>query len=385
MTEILPAGLLPQIGRSFSVTDSMTGEMVSVYALGSTLFAVPLVLWTKTWSRKSVLMLALGVLLVFNTLTACSTSFTASLGYRFAAGMAAGLIWGVMAGYARRLVARKDQGKALAIAAVGQPVALALGMPLTTTLSGVFDWHWIFGIMSILSGLLILCVLFGVPNIQGTKDGNKKHIFQTLAIPGVVAVLAVMFFWILAHNMLYIYTSSYLSYAGIPEQLNFVLLIFGVSAIVSIFFIGMQIDRHLRIIVIVGLAGFAMASLLLVFFSHSTAIIYASVVLWGLIFGGASTLLQTALADAAGRDADSAQSFFVTLFNLAIAGGGYVGGLVLDWSSAGFLPVVALCLIVVALVIALTNNTYAFPRGHRVRQNGEVPATAPKDNDVNRT
>ncbi|WP_340615623.1 hypothetical protein [Xenorhabdus entomophaga] len=46
----------------------------------------------------------------------------------------------------------------------------------------------------------------------------------------------------------------------------------------------------------------------------------------GFSFGGAPTLLQTAIADTAGDGADVAQSMLVTGFNLAVASGGLIGG-----------------------------------------------------------
>lgn len=365
MTELLPAGLLPQIGQSYGISDSMSGQMVSVYALGSTLFAVPLVAFTRAWSRKAVIILALSGLLVFNTLTAFSHHFYVSLGYRFVAGMAAGLVWGIFAGYARGLVAIKDQGKALAIAAIGQPVALALGLPLATFLASHFDWRWIFGFISILSAVLIFAIVFGVKNVAGYRATEKKSVFHVLTLPGISAVLTVMFLWILAHNMLYIYMSSYLKMVGSPQSLDTILLVFGVFAVVSIFFIGSQVDRRLRIMTLLSLAGFATAMVILTFVFNHLALVYISVALWGLTFGGAPTLLQTALADAAGDEADMAQSFFVTLFNLGVAGGGRIGGYLLDWTSAKALPLVSLILILIAVTIAVLAKKHAFKSGQR--------------------
>ncbi|AOM39769.1 hypothetical protein A9255_03755 [Xenorhabdus hominickii] len=65
-----------------------------------------------------------------------------------------------------------------------------------------------------------------------------------------------------------------------------------------------------------------------------SSVIYLSVALWGLTFGGAATLLQTASADAAGDGADVAQSMVVTAWNLTIAGGGIIGEYY--WKPAGY-------------------------------------------------
>ena len=55
---------------------------------------------------------------------------------------------------------------------------------------------------------------------------------------------------------------------------------------------------------------------------NSPFLVYIAVTVWGLTFGGAATLLQTASADVA-------QAMLATAWNSAIAGGGIVGGVLL--------------------------------------------------------
>ncbi|MBM9961175.1 MFS transporter, partial [Pseudomonas aeruginosa] len=95
---------------------------------------------TRGWNRRPLFLMAIGGLLVFNTITALSAHYGFTLAARFVAGMAAGVVWGLLAGYARRLVPPRLQGRALAVAGVGQPIALAIGVPLGTWLGTLFDW-----------------------------------------------------------------------------------------------------------------------------------------------------------------------------------------------------------------------------------------------------
>lgn len=104
LTETLPAGLLPAIGEGLGVSQVMAGQLVSIYALGSLLAAIPLTVLTSGWRRKKVLLLAVGIFVVFNTITTVSSSYSLTLVARFMSGVAAGLAWGILAGYARRLV-----------------------------------------------------------------------------------------------------------------------------------------------------------------------------------------------------------------------------------------------------------------------------------------
>lgn len=60
LTETLPAGLLPEIAEGLGISQVMAGQLVSIYALGSLLAAIPLTVLTSGWCRKKVLLLAIG-------------------------------------------------------------------------------------------------------------------------------------------------------------------------------------------------------------------------------------------------------------------------------------------------------------------------------------
>jgi predicted MFS family arabinose efflux permease len=75
---------------------------------------------------------------------------------------------------------------------------------------------------------------------------------------------------------------------------------------------------------------FGAAVAVLALATESAPWMFAALAAWGLAFGGAATLFQTALADAAAEEADVAQSMLVTTWNAAIAGGGIAGGVLLQ-------------------------------------------------------
>lgn len=82
--------------------------------------------------------------------------------------------------------------------------------------------------------------------------------------------------------------------------------------------------------VLASLAIFSIVSLFLGLFSYTPAILIVGSAVWGVTFGGAATLLNTALADAAEDGADVAISITVVSWNAAIALGGITGGIILQ-------------------------------------------------------
>ncbi|MDR0205325.1 MAG: MFS transporter [Delftia acidovorans] len=365
MTETLPAGLLPQIGTGLAVSEAMAGQMVTLYALGSVLAAIPVVAATRGLRRRPLFMAAVGGLLLFNSLTALSGHYGLTLAARFAAGMAAGVIWGLVAGYARRMVPPHLQGRALAVAGVGQPLALAAGVPLGAWLGCLFDWRGVFWALSALCLLLLVWVRLGVPDYAGQTAHQRQPVARILRVPGVRPVLLALFGWMLAHNMLYTFIAPFLVSAGLGQRVDGVLLLFGLAAIAGIWLTGLLVDRWLRALTVLSLALFAVSALVLGLAGQSAVAVLIGVAAWGLSFGGAPTLLQTALADAAGEGADVAQSMLVTVFNLAVASGGVAGGLLLGWRGASALPWTLAVLALACLSVVWPASHAGFRPGRR--------------------
>ncbi|HCM9621402.1 TPA: MFS transporter [Enterobacter cloacae subsp. cloacae] len=365
VTETIPAGLLPQISAGLSISQSAAGQMVTAYALGSLLAAIPLTIATQGWRRRNVLLLTLGGFLVFNSITAYSSHYGPTLFARFGAGMAAGLAWSLLAGYARRMVAPHQQGRALAVAMVGTPIALSLGVPLGTFTGSIIGWRSAFWVMSALALVLVAWVIAKVPDYPGQPSRERMPLYRVFTTPGVRPVLAVVIAWMLAHNILYTYIAPFVVPAGLGDRVDLVLLIFGVSALVGIWVTGKLVDHHLRTTVLASLAAFAVTSLAFGITGNIPFVIYLGVMVWGLTFGGAATLLQTALADTAGSGADVALSMNVVAWNTAIAGGGLIGGILLDtWGVKSF-PWTLVLLLAIALLISWSARSHAFRPGPR--------------------
>ncbi|SKB02937.1 Predicted arabinose efflux permease, MFS family [Pseudomonas extremaustralis] len=346
LTEAMPAGLLPQMSEGLDVSPALAGQLVTVYALGSLLAAIPLTLLTRGWRRRPLLLLAIGGFALVNSMTALSSHYGLTLTARFFAGVFAGLLWALLAGYASRMVAPHLQGRAIAVAMVGAPLALSLGMPAGTFLGTTVGWRLSFAIMTGLTLVLLIWARLQLPDFPGERADKRLGLRQVLGLPGIRPVLWVTFTYVLAHNILYTYIAPLLAPAGIEADIDRVLLVFGLSALLGIWLVGLLIDRWLRPLVLISCSLFGLLALSLVFWINSPTVIYSAVAVWGLAFGGLPALLQTALAKSAGESADAAQSMLVTVWNLGIAGGGLAGGLLLQsWGVVAFPWAVALLML----------------------------------------
>jgi predicted MFS family arabinose efflux permease len=365
LTEVLPAGLLTQMSGDLGVSEALIGQFMTTYAIGSLLVAIPLAIVTRHWRRRPLLLLSIAGFVVVNTITAVSTRYPVILVARFLAGVSAGVIWALLAGYAARMAPPHLRGRAIAVAMVGTPLALSIGIPVGTWLGASVGWRMTFGALSALALALTICVRWIVPDFAGQSSSKSGGVVATLRRRGLKTVLVATFLYVLAHNVLYTYIAPFLALSGSANRVDAVLLVFGLTALVGIGVVGLMIDSRLRQLQIASTLLFAFGAVLMGVAAYQTVMVFAGVAMWGLAFGGVATVFQTAAAEAAGELGDIAQSLIVTVWNLAIAGGGILGAMTITSVGPGALPWSAAGLLVITLSVVLGTWPRALRRSNR--------------------
>jgi predicted MFS family arabinose efflux permease len=188
---------------------------------------------------------------------------------------------------------------------------------------------------------------------------------RVAALPGVPAVLSVTLFLLVGHQVMYTYVAPFAAHAGFGRT-GVVLLVFGAATVAGIWLTGLLVDRHPRPTLLGALGLCAAVMLALGLAAGVPGVLLVSVAAWGVAFGGAPTLIQTALVDASGPErADAATSLQTTVYNAGIAAGSLTGGMVLEGLGAGALPWTALPLVLVALGVVAVGRRNAFPPKRR--------------------
>ncbi|EZP33432.1 MFS transporter [Pseudomonas sp. RIT288] len=360
LTEAMPAGLLPQMSAGLNVSQALIGQLVTLYAIGSMLAAIPLTIVTRSWRRRPLLLSAIGGFAIANSITAVSEWYWLTLIARLLAGIFAGLLWALLAGYASRMVAPHLQGRAITVAMLGAPLALSLGIPAGTLLGTLVGWRLSFAIMTGLTLLLVIWVRWQVPDFAGERAGKRLPLRQVFTLPGVRSVLFVTLTYVIAHNLLYTYIAPFLQPSGLASDIDRVLLVFGLASVLSLWIVGSLIDHWLRELMLISTLLFMLSAIALGLWRESATVVYIAVAVWGLAFGAMPSLLQTASAKTAGEAADTAQSMLVTLWNVGIAGGGLAGGLLLGSLGVGGFPWIVVGLLVLTLSAVLRARGYGF-------------------------
>ncbi|MGX1372207.1 putative MFS family arabinose efflux permease [Streptomyces canus] len=366
LTELLPAGLLPRMAPALDVAEARIGFLVTGYAAASFAAAIPLTALLRGLPRRPVLMGALVAFALSNAVVALSSSYALTFAARLAAGCAGGTLWAMLAGYAARMVPAARRGRAIAIVLAGITLALSLGVPAGTALAGAVGWRTAFGLLSALAVLLVGWVRWRVPGFPGEAPHARVPLLRVASLPGVPAVLSVTLFLLVGHQVMYTYVAPFAAHAGYGRT-GVVLLVFGAATVVGIWVTGLLVDRRPRATLLGALGLCAAVMPVLGLLTGAAGVLLVPVALWGIAFGGAPTLIQTALVGVSGPErADVAASLQTTVYNAGIAVGSLTGGMVLEDLGPGALPWVSLPLVAVALGVVAVGRRSAFPpRRHR--------------------
>ncbi|MEE1807987.1 MFS transporter [Streptomyces sp. BE133] len=347
------------------VSEARAGLLITVYALAAALTAIPMTAWTLILPRRTLLLALLLGFAATNMVTAISTGFALTLAARVVSGLFAGLLWAMVPAYAARLAPQRS-GKAIATALAGMTVGLSLGIPAGTALGGLIGWRATFGLLTVLAVALAATALWHLPQLSGETTSRGAGLMRTLRTPGIPAINIASLLMVLGFYVLYTYIAPFVERAGLGVGTGTVLFLFGLGSMGGVWIAGATADRRLRAATI-GLL--ALAAVCLVAFGaagHSTVAVVLGAVFWGVTHGGIPTLTQTAGVKAAPLDPDTANSLWVTGWNIGMAGGSLLGGAVLDGAGTGALPWTASALLAASVLTAVLARRDGFPSPSRI-------------------
>jgi MFS transporter, DHA1 family, inner membrane transport protein len=161
-TEFVPVGLLSSIADDLSISITLAGLLISGYAIGVAIGAPVLTALTSRMSRKSLLMSLMLLFIVGNSVAAMSTSFGLLLVARFITAFSHGIFFSIGSTIAADLVPAHKRASAIAFMFTGLTVATVTGVPLGTFIGQAFGWRATFwgvallGVVGIIASSILL-------------------------------------------------------------------------------------------------------------------------------------------------------------------------------------------------------------------------------------
>lgn len=343
-TEFVIMGLLPEVAADLGISIPAAGHLVSAYALGVVIGAPLLAAATARMPRRKVL---IGLMLLFvagNALSALAPDEHWLLAARFLSGLPHGAFFGVGAVVATGLVAPERKARSVSLMFLGLTIANVAGVPAATLVGQHFGWRITFlGVSAIgLAAIASLALLLPNDRAENHSSGLRGELGALRSLPVWLALgTTVAGFGALFSAYSYI-TPMLTDSAGYAQtSVTMLLALFGVGATIGNLAGGRLADHSLRGTLFGGLASLILVLALFPVLMTAQWSAALAVLLLGVAAFATGSPLQLMVMEKAAAAPSLASSANQAAFNLANAGGAWIGGLALTAGLGATAPATA--------------------------------------------
>ncbi|MCX4401155.1 MFS transporter [Streptomyces sp. NPDC059837] len=363
-TEFVMMGLLPDVADDLHISIPSAGHLVSAYALGVVIGAPLLAAATARMSRRKVLIALMGLFVAGNALSAFAPDYHWLLAARFVSGLPHGAFFGVGAVVATNLVAPERKARSVSLMFLGLTVANIAGVPVATFIGQHFGWRATFlGVSAIgLAAIASLAFLIPRDHTHAPTGGLRGELAALRSLPVWLALgTTVAGFGALFSAYSYI-TPMLTDSAGYADSsVTLLLALFGVGATAGNLVGGRLADHSLRGTLFGGLASLVTVLALFPVLMSAQWSAAVAVTLLGTAAFITGSPLQLMVMEKASAAPSLASSANQAAFNLANAGGAWIGGVALAAGFGATSPALAGALLAV-LGLAVAATAYAVDR-----------------------
>ncbi|MFD4541785.1 MFS transporter [Streptomyces bauhiniae] len=335
-TEFVMMGLLPDVADDLHISIPTAGHLVSAYALGVVIGAPLLAAVTARMSRRTVLIGLMAVFVAGNALSAFAPGYESLLAARFLSGLPHGAFFGVGAVVATGMVAPERKARSVSLMFLGLTVANVAGVPVATLMGQHLGWRATFlGVSAIgLAAIAALALLIPRDHTHATAAGLRHELAALKSLPVWLALgTTVAGFGALFAAYSYV-TPMLTDSAGFaPASVTLLLALFGVGATAGNLLGGRLADHAMRGTLFGGLAALGVVLALFPVLMRAEWSAALGVALLGMAAFVTGSPLQLMVMEKAAAAPSLASSANQAAFNLANAGGAWIGGAAL---AAGF-------------------------------------------------
>jgi MFS transporter, DHA1 family, inner membrane transport protein len=372
-TETLPIGLLPLISADLGESLSGVGLLITGYGLTVAAFSLPLAYVTRRLPRRGLLVSQLGVFVLTTILSAAANGFGMIMAARIMTALSQAIFWAIVIPTAVALFPWRIRGRVISIVFVGASLGPMLGVPAGAWLGHTMGWRAAF-LMHAAMGLLAFCAIWSLlPPITIAQrqaiSGNASNWPRYLLLSGAtIAAIAGLY-------STFTYTAPYLTDIGKFSDASIGPLLFlrGAFVVAGISVGGFLADRYGPAVLCGSLAMMA-TSLVGTYATSAQLPLSAFLALSGFALGTLTPALASRVLEAAPGDADFASAGNSMAFNVGIAGGSLIGGLILTGAGLRTTPLIGGILVVAALATALAEwIMVAFRDNKKIRHLAVLP------------
>ncbi|MER6300387.1 MFS transporter [Kitasatospora sp. NPDC001539] len=355
-TEFVIMGLLPEIAGDYGVSIPTAGLLVTGYAIGVVLGAPLMTVLGTRISRKTMLMLLMGLFAVGNLISATAPTFAVMLAGRIVASLAHGAFFGIGSVVAAELVAPHKKAGAIATMFTGLTLANVVGVPLGTFVGQAVGWRTTFAAVAVLGVAGLLGIARLIPAVPRPEGAHLRRELTAFRNPQVLLAMAMTVLGFGGVFAAITYIAPMMTHvAGYSEgAVTWLLVLFGAGMFLGNLLGGRFADRRLMPMLYASLGALALVLGLFTFTAHDKTAAAVTILLVGALGFATVPPLQKRVLDQAHGAPTLASAVNIGAFNLGNALAAWLGGTVISAGLGYTAPNwVGALLAAAALVLAL--------------------------------
>jgi DHA1 family inner membrane transport protein len=361
-TENLPVGLLSLMADDLRVSLAAVGALVTGYGLTVAVGSLPLAHVTRAVPRRYLMTGLLTVLAAACWVCALTAvSYGLLLAARVATALAQALFWAVMGPIAVGLFPPERRGRIIGLLSVGGSLATVGGVPAGTWLGGHSGWRMPFAVL----GALAVVSLIAVAVLLPTSRPRESHAAYGAAPDRrrFAVVLATTALSVTGAFTGFTYLVAFLDeVSGFGrDAVSAVLMAFGAAGLAGVAVTGPLLDRWPRATLTVPVTGQTVALLGLYAAGSSQVATVALLMLLGASVAPAFMATQSQVLRVAPGRTETALAANSAAFNVGVAAGALLGGVLLPLTGTRGTFLVGGLLTAVALVVLTWPETVTAP------------------------
>lgn len=332
-SEFVPIGLLTDIARAFSLSESGAGAMISIYAWAVALLSLPLMLAASRVPPRALIVSVLAVFCGGQVASALAPTFELLVASRLIVAAAHAVFWSVASPFAVRVAAPERSALAMSMIVTGTSVAMIFGLPLGRALGLALGWRMTFVCVGAAAAAALAGLIAFFPRLEAGKPFTLDRLPELARNRALMGLYLATILFATGYYTGYSYIEPFLQQvAAMPDALiTAALTVFGVAGLVGSGLFARFFDAHRRPFLTATMLGMAAALLLLLPLAGVPAGPFAVCVIWGVSATAYNVAAQAEIIRTTSQAATPvAMSVFSGLFNVGIGTGSIVGGLVCD-------------------------------------------------------
>lgn len=340
-TEFLPIGLLSPLAADLKVSEGVAGLSVTAPGLIAALAGPLLALLVRDLDRRIVMIALTAVIVASNVIAAAAPNFILFLVGRLILGLAVGGLWTFAVAVGRRLVPERAGPRATSIISAGIAAGTVFGMPVGAVFGDLVGWRMVFAANGVLGFLILLLQCRFLPRIKVSTVIGVRQLLEFARVPmarvGLIASGLIACGHFIAYTFLepFLRNSLTLGQSGVAWALAG----YAIAGILGSF-LGERLAvlniRHAFFIsaIVLGLSVLGAVATAVTLASAMTMVM-VMVMIWGIAFGAWPVCVQIWMFTSSPRLYEAGSALMVSAFQISLAAGATIGGLLVDSMGVG--------------------------------------------------